>query len=50
MIPMLSRIRSNENKNTLTGKTTLVCGKPGIEMKLADGLNCNLAAYCQYPF
>ncbi len=27
----------DENKNTYTGKTTLVCGKPGIEMKLADG-------------
>ena len=27
----------NDNKNPFTGKTTLVCGKPGIEMKLADG-------------
>jgi len=28
---------ASDNKNPYTGKTTLICGKPGTEMKLADG-------------
>ncbi len=27
----------NDNKNAFTGKFALICGKPGTEMKLADG-------------
>jgi hypothetical protein len=40
----------NDNKNPLTGKISIVCGKPGTEMKLSDGSTATWQHVANTPF
>ncbi|MDB5139178.1 MAG: hypothetical protein JWR12_1094 [Mucilaginibacter sp.] len=40
----------NDNKNPLTGKISLICGKPGTSMKLADGSTAYWQHTANAPF
>ena len=40
----------SDNKNPLTGKMSIVCGKPGTEMKLADGSTATWQHVANTPF
>jgi hypothetical protein len=40
----------NNNNNPFTGKSTLICGKPGVEMKLADGSTATWQHAANSPF